>query len=84
MNIKFGYLVFASFSWQVSVVLGGKARHYLINYFTVMVYLSIYLFIGQGLKDSGIGSQGITNSINMMTKVKSTVINLPAPSYTMG
>ncbi|KAL2502492.1 NADP-dependent glyceraldehyde-3-phosphate dehydrogenase [Forsythia ovata] len=38
----------------------------------------------QGLKDSGIGSQGITNSINMMTKVKSTVINLPTPSYTMG
>ncbi|KAL0285574.1 UNVERIFIED_CONTAM: NADP-dependent glyceraldehyde-3-phosphate dehydrogenase [Sesamum calycinum] len=38
----------------------------------------------QGIKDSGIGSQGITNSINMMTKVKSTVINLPTPSYTMG
>ncbi|CAJ1972020.1 unnamed protein product [Sphenostylis stenocarpa] len=38
----------------------------------------------QGLKDSGIGSQGITNSINMMTKVKTTVINLPAASYTMG
>ncbi|XP_044463378.1 NADP-dependent glyceraldehyde-3-phosphate dehydrogenase-like isoform X2 [Mangifera indica] len=38
----------------------------------------------QGLKDSGIGSQGITNSINMMTKTKSTVINLPTPSYTMG
>ncbi|XP_056174893.1 NADP-dependent glyceraldehyde-3-phosphate dehydrogenase-like isoform X2 [Syzygium oleosum] len=38
----------------------------------------------QGLKDSGIGSQGITNSINMMTKIKSTVINLPTPSYTMG
>ncbi|KAJ7535063.1 hypothetical protein O6H91_12G017100 [Diphasiastrum complanatum] len=38
----------------------------------------------QGLRDSGIGSQGITNSINMMTKVKSTVINLPSPSYTMG
>ncbi|KAK3437952.1 hypothetical protein EUGRSUZ_C02594 [Eucalyptus grandis] len=38
----------------------------------------------QGLKDSGIGSQGVTNSINMMTKVKSTVINLPTPSYTMG
>ncbi|KAI5066213.1 hypothetical protein GOP47_0018837 [Adiantum capillus-veneris] len=38
----------------------------------------------QGLRDSGIGSQGITNSINMMTKVKSTVINLPGPSYTMG
>lgn len=41
-------------------------------------------FLLQGLKDSGIGSQGITNSINMMTKVKSTVINLPSPSYTMG
>ncbi|KAK1359733.1 hypothetical protein POM88_039040 [Heracleum sosnowskyi] len=27
----------------------------------------------QGLKDSGIGSQGITNSINMMTKIKTTV-----------
>lgn len=38
----------------------------------------------QGIRDSGIGSQGITNSINMMTKVKSTVINLPGPSYTMG
>lgn len=38
----------------------------------------------QGLKDSGIGSQGITNSINMMTKVKSMVINLPIPSYSMG
>ncbi|KAG6740287.1 hypothetical protein POTOM_055733 [Populus tomentosa] len=38
----------------------------------------------QGLKDSGIGSQGITNSINMMTKIKSTVINLPTPSYAMG
>ncbi|XWS17771.1 hypothetical protein CRYUN_Cryun33cG0096100 [Craigia yunnanensis] len=38
----------------------------------------------QGLKDSGIESQGITNSINMMTKIKSTVINLPTPSYTMG
>ncbi|CAI9783069.1 unnamed protein product [Fraxinus pennsylvanica] len=37
-----------------------------------------------GLKDSGIGSQGITNSIDMMTKVKSTVINLSTPSYTMG
>lgn len=37
----------------------------------------------QGIKDSGIGSQGITNSINLMTKTKSTVINLPNPSYTM-
>ncbi|CAM6038605.1 unnamed protein product [Sphagnum compactum] len=38
----------------------------------------------QGLRDSGIGSQGIINSINIMCKVKSTVINLPGPSYTMG
>ncbi|XXG64588.1 hypothetical protein AAC387_Pa05g2494 [Persea americana] len=38
---------------------------------------------GLGLRDSGIGSQGITNSINMMTKIKSTVINLPSPTYTM-
>ncbi|PIA45784.1 hypothetical protein AQUCO_01600195v1 [Aquilegia coerulea] len=38
----------------------------------------------QGLRDSGIGSQGITNTINMMTKNKSTVLNLPSPSYTMG
>lgn len=38
----------------------------------------------QGLRDSGIGSQGITNSIIMMTKTKSTVINLPKESYTMG
>ncbi|CAD5319370.1 unnamed protein product [Arabidopsis thaliana] len=38
----------------------------------------------QGLKDSGIGSQGVTNSINLMTKVKTTVINLPTPSYSMG
>ncbi|KAG6536986.1 hypothetical protein ZIOFF_002064 [Zingiber officinale] len=38
----------------------------------------------QGLKESGIGSQGITNTINMMTKIKSTVINLPSASYTIG
>ncbi|CAI5496411.1 unnamed protein product [Closterium sp. NIES-64] len=37
----------------------------------------------QGFRESGIGSQGVTNSILMMTKVKSTVINLPAPSYAM-
>ena len=37
----------------------------------------------QGVKDSGIGSQGITNSIALMTKVKTTVINLPKPSYTV-
>jgi glyceraldehyde-3-phosphate dehydrogenase (NADP+) len=37
----------------------------------------------QGIKDSGIGSQGITNSINLMTKTKSTVLNMPQASYTM-
>lgn len=37
----------------------------------------------QGVKDSGVGSQGITNSIEMMTKVKSTVINLAKPSYSL-
>eukprot|EP00898_Chlorokybus_atmophyticus_P008222 jgi/Chlat1/8400/Chrsp80S07834 len=37
----------------------------------------------QGVRDSGIGSQGITNSIIMMTKIKTTVLNLPAPSYTL-
>ncbi|KHN12479.1 NADP-dependent glyceraldehyde-3-phosphate dehydrogenase [Glycine soja] len=47
-------------------------------------FLTMHRGIWCGLKDSGIGSQGITNSINMMTKVKTTVINLPAPSYTMG
>lgn len=38
----------------------------------------------QGFRNSGIGSQGIKNSLQMMTKVKSTVINLQNPSYTMG
>ena len=38
----------------------------------------------QGFKDSGIGSQGVRNSIECMTKTKSTVINLSAPSYAMG
>eukprot|EP01024_Parvocaulis_polyphysoides_P054120 TRINITY_DN5451_c0_g1_i2.p1 TRINITY_DN5451_c0_g1~~TRINITY_DN5451_c0_g1_i2.p1 ORF type:complete len:509 (-),score=62.48 TRINITY_DN5451_c0_g1_i2:233-1759(-) len=38
----------------------------------------------QGFRDSGIGSQGIQNSLGMMCKVKSTVINLQNPSYTMG
>jgi glyceraldehyde-3-phosphate dehydrogenase (NADP+) len=38
----------------------------------------------QGIKDSGIGSQGIRNSLLLMTKVKSTVINLPQESYAMG
>ncbi|KAK9809129.1 hypothetical protein WJX72_009759 [[Myrmecia] bisecta] len=38
----------------------------------------------QGFRDSGIGSQGITNSLEMMCKTKTTVINLDKPSYTMG
>jgi glyceraldehyde-3-phosphate dehydrogenase (NADP+) len=38
----------------------------------------------QGFRDSGIGSQGITNSLEMMVKTKSTVINLEAESYAMG
>ena len=38
----------------------------------------------QGIRDSGIGSQGIINSLDMMTKVKTTVLNLDKPSYTMG
>lgn len=38
----------------------------------------------QGFRDSGIGSQGIKNSLDMMTKTKSTVINLNAPSYSLG
>lgn len=38
----------------------------------------------QGFRDSGIGSQGIKNSLSMMTKIKSTVINLDQESYTLG
>ena len=38
----------------------------------------------QGFRDSGIGSQGIKNSLLMMTKTKSTVINLDQESYAMG
>lgn len=38
----------------------------------------------QGFRDSGIGSQGITNSLEMMVKTKSTVINLQTESYAMG
>ena len=38
----------------------------------------------QGFRDSGIGSQGVQNSLELMTKVKSTVINLPSPSFQMG
>jgi len=38
----------------------------------------------QGFRDSGIGSQGIKNTLAMMVKTKSTVINLPKPSYTVG
>ncbi|KAG1665963.1 hypothetical protein FOA52_003187 [Chlamydomonas sp. UWO 241] len=38
----------------------------------------------QGFRDSGIGSQGVTNSLEMMVKTKSTVINLETESYAMG
>lgn len=38
----------------------------------------------QGFRDSGIGSQGIRNSLAMMVKTKSTVINLDKESYTQG
>jgi glyceraldehyde-3-phosphate dehydrogenase (NADP+) len=37
----------------------------------------------QGVRDSGIGSQGIINSIDTMTKAKSVVINLAKPSYAL-
>ena len=42
------------------------------------------MLVVQGFRDSGIGSQGITNSLEMMCKVKTTVINLDKPSYTIG
>jgi len=38
----------------------------------------------QGFRDSGIGSQGIRNSLSMMVKTKSTVINLDKDSYASG
>eukprot|EP00884_Botryococcus_braunii_P015218 jgi/Botrbrau1/237/Bobra.0022s0213.1 len=38
----------------------------------------------QGFRDSGIGSQGIKNSLAMMIKTKTTVINLPKSSYSLG
>ncbi|KIY98676.1 hypothetical protein MNEG_9285 [Monoraphidium neglectum] len=38
----------------------------------------------QGFRDSGIGSQGIRNSLAMMVKIKSTVINLDKDSYARG
>ncbi|KAI7842762.1 hypothetical protein COHA_003510 [Chlorella ohadii] len=38
----------------------------------------------QGFRDSGIGSQGVTNSLAFMCKTKTTVINMPKPSFTMG
>jgi glyceraldehyde-3-phosphate dehydrogenase (NADP+) len=37
----------------------------------------------QGVKSSGIASAGVANTINFMCKVKTTVINLAKPSYTM-
>ncbi|GBF90960.1 NADP-dependent glyceraldehyde-3-phosphate dehydrogenase [Raphidocelis subcapitata] len=38
----------------------------------------------QGFRDSGIGSQGIRNSLAMMVKTKSTVVNLDKDSYASG
>ena len=38
----------------------------------------------QGVRDSGIGSQGVTNSIKTMFKTKTTVLNLPQANYTLG
>ena len=38
----------------------------------------------QGFRNSGIGSQGITNTLEMMVKTKSTVINLETESYALG
>jgi glyceraldehyde-3-phosphate dehydrogenase (NADP+) len=38
----------------------------------------------QGFRDSGIGSQGIKNSLALMVKHKATVINLGHASYTQG
>eukprot|EP00798_Chlamydomonas_sp_ICE-L_P013750 gene13750-19654_t len=38
----------------------------------------------QGFRASGIGSQGIKNSLQMMVKTKSTVISLDEESYAMG
>ena len=38
----------------------------------------------QGFRDSGVGSQGIKNSLAMMCKTKTTVLNLPEESYTVG
>lgn len=38
----------------------------------------------QGFRDSGIGSQGIKKSLEMLVKTKTTVLNLAQPSYTMG
>ena len=34
-----------------------------------------------GVKDSGIGSQGVPNSIKSMSNVKSVVLNLPKASF---
>lgn len=38
----------------------------------------------QGFRDSGIGSQGIRNSLSLMVKTKSTIVNMGAESYTQG
>lgn len=38
----------------------------------------------QGFRDSGIGSQGVINSLDFMVKRKSVVINLPTATYATG
>ncbi|GAB4822972.1 hypothetical protein N2152v2_010018 [Parachlorella kessleri] len=38
----------------------------------------------QGFRGSGIGSQGVRNSLELMCKTKTTVLNLDKPSYTLG
>ncbi len=45
---------------------------------------SLHLSALQGFRDSGIGSQGIKNSLALMVKHKSTVVNLTHASYTLG
>jgi glyceraldehyde-3-phosphate dehydrogenase (NADP+) len=38
----------------------------------------------QGFRDSGIGSQGVKNSLEFFCKTKSVVLNLAKPSFAMG
>lgn len=49
-----------------------EQSHFVTNY----AFLVLQHFPFQGFRDSGIGSQGIKNSLALMVKHKSTVINL--------